>query len=175
MSHIIPTVARRVLVIEDDDLIRDLLDHVLGDAGYRVLATDHVLDIVDVQQLRPDVVLLDLHLHGRVAGWDYLRQLRSQSATAHLPVIIATCEFESVRTATASDLDHATGMILKPFDIEELTDTVAAALRPAAPRRPLTSPGVLEPNWKPRSRPVVTPAEAPTSVWPGTSPGSVTS
>jgi DNA-binding response OmpR family regulator len=119
----------RVLLIDDDASVRDSLRDILEDDGYRVLTSPHVLDPVDVQRLRPDVMLLDLVLEGDAVGWDYLRTLRSQSSTARLPVIVCAGDYDTARVVTGPQLRFATAMILKPFELEELLGTVAAVLQ----------------------------------------------
>ena len=121
-----PPAIPRVLVVEDDAPIHDLLRDVLEDAGYRVLPTDHLLDPVDLQQLRLDLVVLDLMLGGRPAGWDYLRTLRGLPGTAHLPVLVCTGDYQSVRDADGPLLALAADLVLKPFDLDDLLRAVAA-------------------------------------------------
>jgi DNA-binding response OmpR family regulator len=65
----------RILLIEDDHVIQDLLRDLLEEEGYRVLVADATLDPVDVSQLRPDLILLDLWLGGGAWGLDWLREL----------------------------------------------------------------------------------------------------
>lgn len=55
----------RVLVIEDDDAIRELLRECLDDASYHAIPSDHLLDPSDVLQLRPDLIVLDLVIAGK--------------------------------------------------------------------------------------------------------------
>ena len=121
-----PPATPRVLVVEDDAPVRDLLRDVLEDAGYRVLPTDHLLDPVDVQQLRADLVVLDLMLGGRLAGRAYLGTLRALPPTAHLPVLVCTGDYQSVREADGPLLALAADLVLKPFDLDDLLRAVAA-------------------------------------------------
>ena len=59
----------RVLVIEDDPALREMLCEALADEGYWVLPSDHPVEPLDVQQLRPSLVVLDLMLGGEPAGY----------------------------------------------------------------------------------------------------------
>src|ERR687898_3369014 len=58
----------RVLVIEDDTALREMLCEALAGEGYRVLPSDHPVAPLDVQQLRPSLVVLDLMLGGEPGG-----------------------------------------------------------------------------------------------------------
>jgi DNA-binding response OmpR family regulator len=60
----------RILLIEDDPIIQALLRDLLEEEGYRVLVADATLDPVDVSQLRPALIVLDLWLGGSAWGLD---------------------------------------------------------------------------------------------------------
>jgi DNA-binding response OmpR family regulator len=100
------------------------------------LPSDHLLDPVDVQQLRPDLVILDLVLMGQSTGWDYLGQLRARSSTARLPILVCSGYYPSVDNATGAERTSATGVLLKPFELQYFLDTVAAAIRNGHPTPP---------------------------------------
>src|ERR671910_1861030 len=67
----------RVLVIEDDTALREMLCEALAGEGYRVLSSDHPVAQLDVQQLRPSLVVLDLMLGGELAGYGWLEAIRA--------------------------------------------------------------------------------------------------
>src|SRR3954463_11545503 len=64
--------SKRVLVIEDDPELRALICAALLDAGYEVLESDHSIDPLDVQQVRPSLAVLDLMLMGEPDGYIWL-------------------------------------------------------------------------------------------------------
>ena len=80
----------RVLVIEDDPALREMLCEALADEGYRVLPSDHPVAPLDVQQLRPSLVVLDLMLGGEPEGYGWLEAVRSWPWTARLPVLVCS-------------------------------------------------------------------------------------
>ncbi len=125
--------ARRILLVEDDPLNRDLLRDVLEEAGYRVLPTGCPPDPADLRHFQPDLVILDLVLDGRPVGWDYLRALRALPATAHLPVVLCTADCQAVRAAHGSLLGLASDLVLKPFDLDDLLAVVSIAAKSASP------------------------------------------
>src|SRR5262245_57320105 len=118
-----------IYVVEDTAEIRAIFMELLNDAGYRVLgfATAH-----EAQQLisseRPDLVLVDNHLELYAAGWGFLTMLRTNPATATLPVILISADVQFLRL-WSTEL-HAQGcyVIEKPFDLEDVLTTVYAAL-----------------------------------------------
>ncbi len=123
-------VAPRVLIVEDDPSVRGLLGAVLEEAGYRVLPTDHALDPVDVAQLRPDLVLLDLILHGTGAGWRLLHGLRALAGTAGLPIVVCTADHALAHREADRLRALGVGLVLKPFDLDDVLRRVLAC-RPA--------------------------------------------
>jgi DNA-binding response OmpR family regulator len=80
--------ARRVLVIEDDPHIKDLLTDVLTGDGFSVTAADSVLGAATlIRRLRPCAIVLDLGLPYR-SGASLLTDLKGDAETAHIPVIV---------------------------------------------------------------------------------------
>jgi DNA-binding response OmpR family regulator len=134
------TTSPRILVIEKDHLVRELLRDILESDGYRALVTDNCPDPEDVRQLRPTAILLDPFVDGTSGGWGYLRLLREHGGMRHLPVIICTTDHEQLRVATATELGLVSTVILKPFELDELLDAVNAVARPSGVLRSLPWP-----------------------------------
>ncbi len=116
----------RLLVVEDDDALRDILARRFEDAGYAVdtAATGHDA-LAAVARAVPDLVLLDVMLPG-LDGLDVCRRLRADHAL--LPILLLT--------ARADELDRVVGLevgaddyITKPFSVQEVVARVRAALR----------------------------------------------
>jgi len=77
-----------VLVVEDDDDVRDLVGEVLTDAGYGVLLARHGREGLDhLAKSHVDVVLLDLFMPV-MNGWDFFAALRADSAKRRIPVVV---------------------------------------------------------------------------------------
>ncbi|WP_030544129.1 response regulator transcription factor [Streptomyces albus] len=114
-----------VLVVEDDDLVRDVLTRSLTAAGYDVTAVGTAIELMRrITPPVPDLVVLDLGLPD-LDGSQVLRMLR---AVSRVPVIIATArseESEIVRLLR----DGADDYLVKPFSSEQLAARVHAVLR----------------------------------------------
>ncbi|MFQ5665443.1 MAG: response regulator [Candidatus Binatia bacterium] len=120
--------SRKILVVEDDKDIRELLRYNLQQDGFQVVETgdgDAVLDLVRTQ--RPALVLLDLMLPG-MPGLDICRALRLDPQTAALPIVVLT--------AKAAEIDRVIGLetgaddyVTKPFSPRELSARIRAVLR----------------------------------------------
>jgi CheY-like chemotaxis protein len=105
---------RVLLSIDDDPSVAPLLEKMLGDQGFRVVAsTDPLHAVSDARRLEPAAILLDLLMPGR-DGREILRELKSDPATARIPVIVVTV----VDAAEAPDLADA--HVAKPLSKDRL-------------------------------------------------------
>ena len=115
--------SRRVLVIDDSDLIREVAKLALGRAGWEVLvAEDGAAGIELAAGERPDAILLDVVMEG-LDGPATLAGLREREETSGIPVLFLTAKADE-----AFDSSGAQGVIAKPFDMATLAEDVAAAL-----------------------------------------------
>lgn len=81
----------RILVIEDEDLLRDMILEVLGTDGYETAgASDGHDGLRMVQELTPDMVILDLNLPAHMKGLDICQEIRQDPATSHVAVLVLT-------------------------------------------------------------------------------------
>jgi DNA-binding response OmpR family regulator len=120
--------APKVLIVDDDEIIRILLRHTLGNEAYLVLeAADgqQALDMVD--QEMPDLILLDVMMPV-MDGIEVLRRLKSQDRTRSIPVIIITALTAESDVATSLE-EGAVDHISKPFSELIVRTRVRAALR----------------------------------------------
>jgi DNA-binding response OmpR family regulator len=115
----------RVLVVDDEPMVREMLGQELTGAGYVVdLAVDGETALERVHAARPDAILLDLMMPG-MNGRQFLQALRAEPAYAHIPVIIMTAVLGlEVNLATLG----ASEVVEKPFDIDDLLNKVALAV-----------------------------------------------
>jgi DNA-binding response OmpR family regulator len=109
----------RILVIEDDDDIRSICEHLFAWAGHQVAAAlDASLGLELVDSFQPDVIALDLMMPG-IDGLTVLSMLRGSAPTCDIPIVIV-----SARTLTADRLRAfeagADEYVSKPFDPDVL-------------------------------------------------------
>lgn len=119
-------VGKRILVVDDDPDILLVLTAILEDAGYTVLTADATTYQAPLRDHEPpDLILLDMLLSGH-DGRDITRQLKGQEATNHIPIIMLSAHPTAQRDARDVGAD---GFMAKPFEMDDLLATVAAALR----------------------------------------------
>jgi two-component system, OmpR family, phosphate regulon response regulator PhoB len=119
---------RRVLVIEDEADIRDLLSYNLQSGGYQVKSVETgQLGLVAVDEFEPDVVLLDLMLPD-VSGTEVCRRIRSRTETVQPAIIMLTAKGEEIDRVVGFEVG-ADDYVVKPFSVRELLLRVNAVLR----------------------------------------------
>ena len=124
---------RKVLVVEDEPDLRDLLTYNLTAAGFTVQATENGTDgLAAVQRFAPDVVLLDLMLPD-IPGTEVCRRIRGGEAGARQPaVMMLTAKGEEIDRVVGFELG-ADDYVTKPFSVRELVLRVGAILRARRP------------------------------------------
>lgn len=112
---------KHILVCDDDVGILDIISIILDEKGYAVIAlSDSEQVVATVIHKKPDVILLDLSMPA-ISGDEITRRLKSDPATASIPIIISSANKDTEKIAQEAG---ANNFILKPFDIEELEKMV---------------------------------------------------
>jgi phosphate regulon transcriptional regulator PhoB len=128
--------ASRVLIVEDEPDIRDLLAFHLEREGYHVTRVASGVEALrQVQHTRPDLVILDLMLP-EMDGLEVCRRLRAEAGTAALPVIMLTAKGDEVDRVVGLEMG-ADDYVVKPFSPKEVLARVRAVLRRS--RAPVTA------------------------------------
>lgn len=124
---------KTVLLIEDNLEIRENTAEILELAGFRVLAADNGQKGVQLAtELRPDVILCDIMMP-QPDGYAVLQILKSNPATAYIPLIYLTAKTEKSEIQKAMELGAA-GYICKPFEVADLLYEIEKILeKKAAP------------------------------------------
>ncbi|MGL4205240.1 MAG: phosphate regulon transcriptional regulator PhoB [Aeromonadaceae bacterium] len=124
--------SRRVLVVEDETPIREMLCFVLEQKGFEPIeAADFEQGLAKVCEPFPDLILLDWMLPGGT-GIQFIKQLKQDELTRQIPIIMLTArgeEEDKVRGLEAGADDYIT----KPFSPKELTARLKAVIRRAVP------------------------------------------
>jgi two-component system response regulator MprA len=114
----------RVLVVDDEPMVRETLGQVLSDEGYVVdLAVDGKTALDKVHSARPDAILLDLMMPG-MNGRQFLQALRDDPTYQTIPVLIMTAVHGLEISATFGPLE----VVEKPFNVDDLLNKVALAV-----------------------------------------------
>ncbi len=124
-----------ILLVEDEKKIRDMLSKHLRQEGFRVaLATDGIEALQIWQDIKPDLIVLDLMLPG-LSGWEVLKRIRQKNNT---PVIVLTARADEVDKLLGLELG-ADDYVTKPFSPRELALRIKAVLRRSHPNEQITN------------------------------------
>jgi DNA-binding response OmpR family regulator len=117
-----------VLVVDDDQDIREVMEMVLSDCGYRVRTARHGAEaLAAALDRRPGLVLLDM-LMPVMEGWSCARALRERFGPS-LPIVVMTAAEHAGKRGLEVG---ANAVLAKPFDMDELLAVVSRYVRPAA-------------------------------------------
>lgn len=120
-----------ILIVEDDDDCREVVQHVLEQEGYRVMAARSSAEAVSIlANIRPAMVLLDLRLRNE-DGRAVLQTIRRAEGLRDLPVYLMSGSSEIGSVAAGQGEDRVDGFFEKPIQVAKLLDTVAAVVRPS--------------------------------------------
>ncbi|HCI79168.1 MAG TPA: two-component system response regulator [Ktedonobacter sp.] len=119
--------AKKILVMDDDPTIAELLKDALSDEGYETYEMTQSLRFYDaVREHNPDLILLDImmpYLDGR----DELK-LMAMGAERPIPVIVVTAYLDAGKEEQEFRDAGVVGIVYKPFDLDKLVDLVRATI-----------------------------------------------
>jgi DNA-binding response OmpR family regulator len=120
---------RRVLVIDDERMIRLTISILLRKKGIEVVVAESSAEgVVLAESESPDAILLDVMMPG-MDGWTVLAKLKANAATASIPVFMFSAGEYAETELRARDKGVA-GIIRKPFRVEELLATIDLPEKP---------------------------------------------
>lgn len=123
------TDAIKVVCIEDDPEMIDLVKLILARQGYEVIgAMGGREGLETVEAVRPDLVLLDLMMPD-MDGWEVYQQMKSSEAMRDIPVIVVTAKAQSIDKVLGLHIAKVNDYITKPFGPSELLSSVLRVLQ----------------------------------------------
>ena len=132
---------KRILIIEDDRDIGELVRDNLANEGYQITAAlDGSTGLAAIRKSPPDLLLLDLMLP-RISGLEICREIRRDETLNRLPILMLTARGDEADRVVGLEMG-ADDYVTKPFSPRELAARVKALLRRAEP--PTEMPRVLE-------------------------------
>src|SRR5262252_5935128 len=119
---------RKILIIEDESDVADLLEMGLRKAGFRITtAADGAIGLQKARHNRPDLIILDLMLP-KMSGLEVCRILKADVATAQIPILMLTAKAEEVDRIVGLEFG-ADDYVTKPFSPREVMLRIRAILR----------------------------------------------
>jgi two-component system response regulator VicR len=128
--------SKRLVYIEDEEEMIDLVRLILSRRGYEVMGANGGREGLDlVRRELPDLVLLDLMMPD-MDGWDVYQQMKSEEKTREIPVIVVTAKAQSIDKVLGLHIAKVEDYISKPFSPQELLDSVEKVLAKRRSLRP---------------------------------------
>lgn len=122
--------AKKILIVEDDDNIRELLRLYLEREGYEILEAENgAAGMTRWKADQPDLILLDMMMPV-MDGWQVCREIRESGSTT--PIIMITAKGETMDKVTGLEMG-ADDYIVKPLEMQEVVARVRALFRRLAP------------------------------------------
>ena len=113
---------KRILIIEDDPDILDLLNIIFEDEGYEIFSFNRGTTVENIHLLSPDLILLDVRIVGFEKTGDQLcSELKSVAETQNMPIILLSAENNLSSIASKCG---ANNFLAKPFEIKVLLNAV---------------------------------------------------
>lgn len=115
---------KRILCIEDEPEMIDLIRLILSRRGFEVLgAAGGVEGIKMAREMLPDLVLLDLMMPD-MDGWEVYQQMKADDSMREIPVIVVTAKAQNIDKVLGLHIAKVDDYIAKPFGPQELMDSV---------------------------------------------------
>jgi DNA-binding response OmpR family regulator len=120
---------RRILCIEDEPEMIDLIRLILERKGFEVLgAVGGHEGLEAIRSEKPDLILLDLMMPD-VDGWEVYRQMKADSELQHIPVVVVTAKAQSIDKVLGLHIAKVDDYVTKPFGPSDLLESVERVLR----------------------------------------------
>lgn len=122
------TIAGRLVYIDDDEEMLELVKAILVQHGYSVEGASGGREGLElVRHALPDLVLLDLMMPD-MDGWDVYQHLKADESTRDIPVIILTAKVQNLDKTLGLSIAKVEGYIAKPFSPHELVEQIQTVL-----------------------------------------------
>jgi DNA-binding response OmpR family regulator len=120
--------AKKILIIEDEEILLNLLKNKFSEIGYEVsIATDGVLGLKAMKEILPDLVLLDLVMP-KMGGFELLEKRQEDETINGIPIIIISNSGQPVELGRAKELGVNDWLIKTEFDPKEVIQKVVAQI-----------------------------------------------
>jgi two-component system response regulator VicR len=118
----------RVICIEDEPEMIDLVRLILGRKGFEVIGADGGIEGLEkVRTEKPDLVLLDLMMPD-MDGWEVYQQIKADPELREIPVVVVTAKAQSIDKVLGLHIAKVDDYITKPFGPQELLESVEKIL-----------------------------------------------
>lgn len=120
---------KRVVCIEDEPEMIDLVSLILGRKGFTVIGANGGIEGLEVvRKEKPDLILLDLMMPD-MDGWEVYQQIKADDDLRGIPVVVVTAKAQSIDKVLGLHIAKVDDYITKPFGPQELLESVEKILQ----------------------------------------------
>jgi DNA-binding response OmpR family regulator len=117
-----------ILLVENDESLGNVLREAFEDEGYQVCLASRAPSAEEVADIRPDLMMLDVERHQAEAGWQLVKELKSSTQIADMPIVVTSGDGAIVSQEDVRVRAEAAAILVKPFSLDDLLPVVATAL-----------------------------------------------
>ncbi|HEY69199.1 MAG TPA: response regulator [Anaerolineae bacterium] len=118
------TEAKRIVCIEDEPDMIELLRAILEGKGFEFIGADGGVEgLKVVREKKPDLILLDLMMPD-MDGWEVFQQVKDDPELSTIPVVVVTAKAQSIDKVLGLYIARAEDYITKPFKVQDLVDSI---------------------------------------------------
>lgn len=122
--------AKKILIVEDEEIILGLLQKKLAQEGYEIsVARDGEEGLKTMREFKPDLVLLDI-IMPKMGGFEVMEEMQKDGELRNIPVIVVSNSGQPVEIDKAQELGAKDWLIKTEFDPQEVIDKVKKQLPP---------------------------------------------
>jgi len=119
----------RIVVVDNDDDMRELFNLCLNDAGWEVFSYDYAhIKLSSLKQLHPDLIILDFNKVDGGTGWEFLQLLKMDDTTAKIPILVVTASSPLSLEVQGYLLARYIQVVKKPFELDAFDSIVRKSL-----------------------------------------------
>lgn len=116
--------AKKILIMEDEEIMRDLLKKKLAQEGYEVfIGRDGAEGLEIAQKIQPDLILLDI-IMPKMGGFEVMEEIKQIEQLKNIPIIVVSNSGQPVELDKAKKLGAKDWLIKTEFDPQEVTDKI---------------------------------------------------
>lgn len=112
---------KKVVLVQDNKEILEIMDQVLEEEGFEVTASLTTEPIEQIESIEPDIVIVDDHIKGTVKGSQVIKELKSDPQTEDIPAVLTSTSSNLPSEAAECNADD---FIAKPFGIDDMIDVI---------------------------------------------------
>jgi len=128
-----PTLGKKILLVDDDEVFSQLYASVFTSAGYKCIVAEHGLEALDAaKEEQPDLILLDIMMPD-INGFEVLKRLKKDPATSQIPVWMLSNLAEQIDRETAANLGAVDYLVKSAHTPKQVCEKIAAYFAGVAP------------------------------------------